>query len=358
VGSRGGLELRRQLGGTLPAVGRPLLQAAHDRGRERGRAGGAQAAERLRLLGDLCGQHCLRSGRRERRPPGKHLVGEHAHRVDVGPVVNVRIGRRLLRRHVGGRPECHAERRERRSAGALVRVPTLQRLGHAEVGDDGMSVGEQDVVRFNVAVHHAVAVGVRERVHHLTEDPGSIGHRKLPLARELHPERLALDKRHHVVQEVAGGAGRQQRDDVRVLQTRRELNFPLEALGAHASTHFRRKHLDDDLAAQARLFGEEDAAHPPAAELAPDAVGVADSRLDLRLESDGSDRVSGDPKATRGGAARPPAQRAVRWSEGDRLAETGVPVRSAENPPERGERRLARAMARGDQVQAESVLKP
>jgi hypothetical protein len=174
VGSRGGLELRRQLGGTLPAVGRPLLQAAHDRGRERGRAGGAQAAERLRLLGDLCGQHCLRSGRRERRPPGKHLVGEHAHRVDVGPVVNVRIGRRLLRRHVGRGPQ-----RDTCGGDLLPSGRFTDRFGHAEIHHQGVPAGEHHVVGLDVAVDDAGRVGGGERVHHLDEDLDGLLNRKL-----------------------------------------------------------------------------------------------------------------------------------------------------------------------------------
>ena len=47
-----------------------------------------------------------------------------------------------------------------------------------------------------------------------------------------------------------------------------------------------REHLDDDLPAEPRLLGEEDAAHPAAAELALDAVGVADHRLQAGRELD------------------------------------------------------------------------
>jgi hypothetical protein len=65
-----------------------------------------------------------------------------------------------------------------------------------------------------------------------------------------------------------------------------ELDLPLEPLGAYARSHFGRQDLDDDRSAQADLLGEEDAAHPPTAQLALDLVGIADSRLKPGLELD------------------------------------------------------------------------
>ena len=77
------------------------------------------------------------------------------------------------------------------------------RLGDAEVGDDRVALGEQHVVRLDVAVDDAVPVGVGERVDHLAQDPHGLGDRQLALARELDPERLALDERHDVVEQIA-----------------------------------------------------------------------------------------------------------------------------------------------------------
>src|ERR1043165_9507024 len=63
-----------------------------------------------------------------------------------------------------------------------------------------------------------------------------------------------------------------------------ELDLALEALDADTGGHLRRQHLDDDLAAQAGLLGEEDPAHPAAAQLLLDAVGIAERRLEAGLE--------------------------------------------------------------------------
>ena len=44
------------------------------------------------------------------------------------------------------------------------------------------SVGEQDVLGLDVAVDHAVLVGVLERAGRLARDPERVVHRELPLA--------------------------------------------------------------------------------------------------------------------------------------------------------------------------------
>jgi hypothetical protein len=58
---------------------------------------------------------------------------------------------------------------------------------------------QQDVLRLDVAVDHAVAVGVVERARDLGGDPHRIADRELLLAHEPVAQRLALDERHDVV---------------------------------------------------------------------------------------------------------------------------------------------------------------
>ena len=54
----------------------------------------------------------------------------------------------------------------------------------AEVGDQRRAVVQQDVLGLDVAVDHAVAVGVVERAGDFGGDPDGVGDRKLLLARE------------------------------------------------------------------------------------------------------------------------------------------------------------------------------
>ena len=151
-----------------------------------------------------------------------------------------------------------------------------------------MALGEQDVVGLDVAVDDAVPVGVGEGVDHLAQDAHRLDDGQLAFARELEPERLARDERHDVVEQVAGRSGREQRNDVRVLQAGGELDLPLESLDVHRSAHLGRQELDDDLTTEPDLFGQEDAAHAAATQLLQDAVVVADRGLKPVLEIDRS----------------------------------------------------------------------
>ena len=65
-------------------------------------------------------------GPRERRLARQHLVPQHAQRVDVGSMVDVRVGRRLLRRHVRRRADRQTGARDRRLA-APGRAPWRRR---------------------------------------------------------------------------------------------------------------------------------------------------------------------------------------------------------------------------------------
>lgn len=59
------------------------------------------SAMSLRLPNSLGAEQCLRRRGREGRLAGQQLIGHHAEGVEVGPVIDVRIGRGLLRGHVG-----------------------------------------------------------------------------------------------------------------------------------------------------------------------------------------------------------------------------------------------------------------
>ena len=65
------------------------------------------------------------------------------------------------------------------------------------------------------------------------------------LASELCIEGLALDERHDVVEQVAGGARGEEGDDVRMLQGGGQLDLALEPLGLDRRGHLGREYLDD-----------------------------------------------------------------------------------------------------------------
>ena len=56
------------------------------------------------------------------------------------------------------------------SVAAGVHDARVDGAGDAEVGDDGLAVLEQDVLRFDVAMHDVLPVGVVQRAGHFLDD--------------------------------------------------------------------------------------------------------------------------------------------------------------------------------------------
>ena len=139
----------------------------------------------------------MRRARAERVRARQRLVGDDAERVEIGAMVDVGVAERLLGRHVRRRPERHAGRGERRPRiGRGVAAPSARGHAHgardAEVGDHGVTVGEEDVLGLHVPVHDAVPVRMRERVGDVAHDAPRLGERQRPAgALQAIAERLA-----------------------------------------------------------------------------------------------------------------------------------------------------------------------
>jgi hypothetical protein len=89
-----------QLHGRLRAVGCAFRQALHHQVRQHRWDCRAQPINGLGCLDHVRGQHGGGDPSPERRPPGQHLVRHYAQRVDVCPMVDLRIAGCLLGRHV------------------------------------------------------------------------------------------------------------------------------------------------------------------------------------------------------------------------------------------------------------------
>ena len=94
-------------------------------------------------------------------------------------------------------------------------------------------------------------------------------------------ERFALDERHRVEREPVRLAGGEHRDDVRLLEAGDRSDLALEPLGAQPLRQVRRQHFYHDLSLEPHLFGDEDAAHAAAPELALQSIRVAERLLQL-----------------------------------------------------------------------------
>jgi len=91
---------------------------------------------------------------------------------------------------------------------------------------------QQDVLRLDVPVDHAKAVGVAQRVGDLPGDPERVVHGKLLLASEPRPKGLPLHVGHDIVEEAARLAGVMDRQNVGMGQSRRRLDLAQKSPGA------------------------------------------------------------------------------------------------------------------------------
>jgi hypothetical protein len=97
------------------------------------------------------------------RPQRQHLVQRHRQRVDIA--TDVRLALEPLRRHVAHGTNDVARARQ---------VATVIGLGQSEVGDPQCAVRVQEQVRrLDVAVQHALAVGVRQSLGRLKAELGN-----------------------------------------------------------------------------------------------------------------------------------------------------------------------------------------
>ena len=132
------LELNLEVRHVLKAPRRVLPQAPEDELLELPRQVGDQGGRRPRLLADDRGERLPRRASRERSPARHHLVEDGPEAEDVAPGVDAAT-RRLLGRHVGGRPDDGAgaaqEAIRMPAHGLALVVPMLARdqLRQAEV---------------------------------------------------------------------------------------------------------------------------------------------------------------------------------------------------------------------------------
>jgi hypothetical protein len=135
---------------------------------------------------------------------------------------------------------------------------------------------EHDVLGLDVAVDHAVVVGVVERAGGFGRDPEGVVHRELALAAEPVAEAFALDERHREPQAAGGLARVVDRQDVGMLEPGGELDLALEPLGAEGGGELGEEDLEGDRAVVAEILGQVDDGHATAAELALERVAVGE----------------------------------------------------------------------------------
>ncbi len=95
-------------------------------------------------------------------------------------------------------------------------------------------------------------------------------------------DRLARDELHDVVQLPLVLAEVVDREDVRVTETRDDVDLAPESLGAHRERKLPEEDLDRDVAIQLEIASEPDDRHASAADLALETVTLSEQRLRLQ----------------------------------------------------------------------------
>ena len=223
---------------------------------------GAHRAQATWLLGEMLRQHLARTAAGEWRLAGEHLVHDARQRVHVAPRVELSFAGCLLGAHVGGRPDGDPRVRD-------ARLPLLLPHGarDAEVREQCLSVGEEDVLRLHVAVHETRAVREVEACPHLLGNAHDVAHRHASAAREPVAQRAVRDVRGHEIQESIRLARVDERHQVRMREPRRDADLAEEALRAERGAGLGVQHLDGDEPLVLGLAREVHGGHATAAEL-------------------------------------------------------------------------------------------
>ena len=165
--------------------------------------------------------------------------------------------------------------------GQVLVAAAAERPGDAEVGDEGVAVaGKEQVLGLDVAVDHALLVGVLEGLGRLAGDPERVVHRELPLAPEPVAKRFPLHVRHGKPEPLSDPLRLshrptvQHRQHMRMLQPGRGPDLPLEPLRAERRREVGMEHLERDWPVVPQIAGEPDGRHAAAAQLALELVSV------------------------------------------------------------------------------------
>ena len=199
----------------------------------------------------------------QRQLAGEHLIKHHAEAVDVRTVIHAARLLDLLRCHVGRGAELGPALRQHHPTVAVF----IEDLGDAEVGDLHSALRiQQDVLRFDVAVQHALAVGILQSFTHHGNDVQRLLWREAPRAHGL-PQVHTIDVFHGEEAEAAALAKVMHSHNVGMAEPCEHPPLSREALSkARCGGEGLGQYFERDDAVQLRLPRTEHRTHAPVAD--------------------------------------------------------------------------------------------
>ena len=146
-------------------------------------------------------------------------------------------------------------------------------------------------------------MGVAERVGDVQRDVQRLFQRQRALFHEALPQRFSFDVGHDVVQQAAGIAGREDRDDVGVVEPGGELHFPDEPIVQQPRGNVRLQNLDRHGTPRMPLRRQVYPRHAPGADLAFHLVAGSEMLAQLLDHRDHGVNLAGGSRSGEGDCA-------------------------------------------------------
>ena len=218
----------------------------------------------------------------KRRMSSERFIHDASQRVDIAPAVDVAFANRLLRAHVIRRSDCHACHRQ---AGRCCFCARFEQCAarDSEIRQHRMSVSrKQNIFRFYVAVNHAFAVSVVERVSNLSRDSDDVFNSEAWIPVEAGAQGFPVDVRHDEIQRACGFARIVKWQNERMTKSRENFDLAIEALGAECGALFGVENFESDRTFVTNVAGKVDSRHSTLPELAFESVAAGEGVAQIR----------------------------------------------------------------------------
>ena len=212
----------------------------------------------------------------EWRLAGEHLVDDAGEAVDVACRAEIGLPARLLGTHVLRRTDRESDFRRHRAVVVRFLLGVAAGARYAEVREQRVPIGEENVLRLHVAMHEPLAVREIETGADFLRDAQRVFQRQLPRLGQTLAQRSSRDVGLHVIEQSSGFARVDQRDDVRVSQLGSNADLAQKTIGAEAGRDFGSQDFDRDLSPVLLFFGEVHRRHSAAPQLPLDGIAVGE----------------------------------------------------------------------------------